>query len=186
MCVTWLIHRCGMTHSYLRHDTFIYMYMCDTTHSCETEREKEKYRSKQRDIRARYTHKHIHIFISDVLGSGTCNLQSYTSLGNDLWLLNDLPRCWLTSEGLLHMDRNLDDDIVVPQQSLRSLTNDGHTSLRLFLPRSCYVWYPVSAPQFLCRVGWVSRFRDVGCAHLGFLYCLAHIATPKICGAHPN
>jgi len=82
-----------MTHSYLRHDTFIYMYMCDTTHSCETEREKEKYRSKQRDIRARYTHKHIHIFISDVLGSGTCNLQSYTSLGNDLWLLNDLPRC---------------------------------------------------------------------------------------------
>ena len=36
ICVTWLIHMCDMTHSYVRHDSFILatwlIDMCDTTH----------------------------------------------------------------------------------------------------------------------------------------------------------
>jgi len=37
ICATWRIHMCDMTHSYLRHDTFICatwrIHMCDMTHS---------------------------------------------------------------------------------------------------------------------------------------------------------
>jgi len=37
MCVTWLIHTCDMTHSYVRHDSFIcvtwLIHMCDMTRS---------------------------------------------------------------------------------------------------------------------------------------------------------
>jgi len=37
ICATWLIHTCDMTHSYVRHDSFICLpsliHMCDMTHS---------------------------------------------------------------------------------------------------------------------------------------------------------
>ena len=40
VCVTWLIHMCDKTHSYVWHDSFIcvtwLIHMYDTTHSCHT------------------------------------------------------------------------------------------------------------------------------------------------------
>jgi len=40
ICVTWLIHMCGMTHSYVWHDSFTcvtwLIHMCDMTHSYAT------------------------------------------------------------------------------------------------------------------------------------------------------
>jgi len=37
ICVTWLIHMCDMTHSYVWHDSFIcvtwFIHMCDMIHS---------------------------------------------------------------------------------------------------------------------------------------------------------
>jgi len=36
ICVTWLIHMCDVTHSYVRHDSLIYItHTCDKTHSYE-------------------------------------------------------------------------------------------------------------------------------------------------------
>jgi len=71
MCVAWLIHMCGMTHSYAWHDSFICVawlnHVCDMTHSfslppyrlstCRTtavgsaprEREKERERERHRE-----------------------------------------------------------------------------------------------------------------------------------------